>query len=238
MNMKTPEMSVKKGRALVSPSMMCADFLNLDRDIQLFEEYNIPLLHIDIMDGHYVPNFTLGPDYCAALARRTSIPLDIHLMIEDVDKYAPIFCAFGSPWVCFHPEVSYHPLRTLNLIKASGGKPGIAIDPAMPVEHYKYLLDQVDFVCVMTVNPGYAGQKLIPSALGKIAELRNYLDQNHLKALIEVDGNVSWENIPAMIEAGADILVAGTSSLFGKDGSRQDNFQRMEKLLADYPGRK
>ncbi len=220
--------------------MMCADFLNLDRDIQLFEKHNIPLLHIDIMDGHYVPNFTLGPDYCAALAKRTTIPLDIHLMIEDVDRYAPVFCAFGSPWVCFHPEVSYHPLRTLNLIKASGGKPGIAIDPAMPVEHYKYLLDQVDFVCVMTVNPGYAGQKLIPSALGKIAELRNYLDSRQLEVLIEVDGNVSWENIPAMIEAGADVLVAGTSSLFGKDGSREENFQRMEKMLADHPspGRK
>jgi len=218
--------------------MMCADFLNLDRDIRLFEEHNIPLLHIDIMDGHYVPNFTLGPDYCAALAKRTAIPLDIHLMIEDVDRYAPLFCAFGSPWVCFHPEVSYHPLRTLNLIRTSGGKPGIAIDPAMPLEHYKYLLDQVDLVCVMTVNPGYAGQKLIPSALKKIAELRKYLDDNGLAALIEVDGNVSWDNIPAMLDAGADILVAGTSSLFGKDGSREENFIRMEQVLADYTGRK
>jgi ribulose-phosphate 3-epimerase len=214
--------------------MMCADFLNLKKEIALFESNGIPLLHIDIMDGHYVPNFTLGPDFCARIAEWTRIPLDIHLMIENVDAYAPIFSSFGSPWVCFHPEVAYHPLRTIALIRSSGGRPGIAIDPALPIDQYRYLLGEVDLVCVMAVNPGYAGQKLIPSAIGKIAELRAYLDRNGLKALIEVDGNVSWANIPAMLEAGADLLVAGTSSLFSREGSRQENLRRMTEMLCGF----
>ncbi len=218
---------------LLSPSVMCADFLNLDREIELFERLKVPFLHIDIMDGHYVPNFTLGPDFCARLAARTSIPLDIHLMIEDVDTYIPVFAGFNSPWICFHPEVSYHPLRTINLIRSRGARPGIAIDPAASVEQFKYLLPEVDLVCVMTVNPGYSGQKLIPATLEKIAELRDYLTRARLDTLIEVDGNVSWEHIPAMVKAGADVLVAGTSSVFSREASREENMRRMGKLLGE-----
>ncbi len=227
-------MSNKNRTVHISPSMVCADFMHLDQEIGLFEKYHIPFLHIDIMDGHYVPNFTLGSDFCARLVARTSIPLDIHLMIENVDTYAPLFCSFGSPYVCFHPEVSYHPLRTIALIRSSGGKPGIALDPATPIEQYKYLLPEVDLVCIMTVNPGYAGQTLIPSALDKIVELRTYLDRNGLSPLIEVDGNVSWKNIPPMVSAGAEILVAGTSSLFSKEGEREDNLKRICRLASSY----
>jgi ribulose-phosphate 3-epimerase len=222
----------------LSPSIMCADFLNLDRDISLFESSSVPFLHIDIMDGHYVPNFTLGPDFCARLAERTSIPLDIHMMIENVDDYVPVFAKFNTPWICFHPETAWHPLRTIDLIRSCGARPGIAIDPALPLAQFRHLLDAVDLVCLMTVNPGYAGQKLIPSTLGKLAELRGYLAGEGLDTLIEVDGNVSWENIPAMVKAGADVLVAGTSSLFSKSPSRKENMERMTSLLGSLaPGR-
>ncbi len=217
----------------ISPSMMCADFLNLEKDIALFEKHRIPLLHIDIMDGHYVPNFTLGPDYCARLAQRTTIPLDIHLMIENVDAYVPVFAAFAAPYISFHPEVAYHPLRTIDLIRSCGGRPGIVLDPATPVESLKHLARAVDLVCVMTVNPGYAGQKLIPGMIDKIAELRAYLAAVNPGAAIQVDGNVSWANIPPMIEAGADILVAGTSSLFSKEADRETNLIRMARLCAE-----
>ena len=192
------------------------------------------MIHIDIMDGHFVPNFTLGPDFCAAVAAGTDIPLDIHLMIEDVDAYAPVFARFKSPWISFHPETAYHPLRSLSLIRSCGAKPGIAVDPAVTIESLKYLLPEVDLVCVMAVNPGYAGQRLIPSMIGKIAELREYLDREGLGARLEVDGNVSWDNIPPMVEAGAEVLVAGSSSLFEKGGAREAGMRRMRGLLASF----
>lgn len=224
-------MPEKAQAILISPSMMCADFMHLEQEIRLFEKYNIPLLHIDIMDGHYVPNFTLGPDFCRRVSQASSIPLDIHLMIEDVDRYIPIFAAFGNPYLCIHPEVSYHPLRSIALIRSEGARPGIAIDPAQPLDQLKYLLPEVEMVCVMTVNPGYSGQKLIPSTLEKIRELAEYRTEQNLDFLIEIDGNVSWENIPAMIDAGGEVLVAGTSSIFSPAISREEGLQRIGELI-------
>lgn len=215
----------------IAPSMMCADFLHLGRELDLMREEGVDYLHVDVMDGRYVPNFTLGPDFCRALAGYSPIPLDIHLMIEGVDAHAPSFAKIPNAVVTFHPEVSYHPLRSLDLIKSCGARAGIAIDPAMPLEAVSELLPHVSFVCVMTVNPGYAGQKLVPNTIGKIRALAALIADKGLRIEIEVDGNVSWENIPRMVEAGAEVLVAGSSSLFAKGADLRENIRRMRRMI-------
>ncbi|MDR0362952.1 MAG: ribulose-phosphate 3-epimerase [Planctomycetota bacterium] len=220
-------------KVLISPSMMCADFLALRGDLDVMAKEGVELLHIDVMDGHYVPNFTLGPDYCRALAADGRIPLDIHLMIENVDAFVERFSGFPGGYLSFHPETQYHPQRTLQLIAQHGMLPGIGVAPSYSVARAKPLLPYVRLVCVMTVNPGYAGQKLIPEAMDKIGELRDYREKAGLDFLVEVDGNVSWENIPKMVKAGADALVAGTSSLFRKDEALADNIKRMREAIAE-----
>jgi len=215
----------------ISPSMMCADFLHLEEEVRLLEAHGVEWLHIDVMDGHYVPNFTLGIDYCRALAGATRIPFDVHLMIEHPERHIEAFCALPGARVTFHPETVYQPVRLIERIRELGASPGFAIDPAQPVEQFRHLIPLVDQVLVMTVNPGYAGQKLIPHCLKKITEVRDFLKRESLTADIEVDGNVSWDNIPKMIDAGADILVVGTSSLFEKHRARQQSLRDLRSLL-------
>jgi ribulose-phosphate 3-epimerase len=217
----------------LAPSMMCADFMHLSRDVDILIKNKVEYLHIDIMDGHYVPNFTLGVDYCKSLAAYTPIPLDIHLMIENVDAYAPAFCQFKNAMVSFHPEVSYHPIRTIQLIKSFGVRVGIGIDPAMPLESVKDMLPEVDMICVMTVSPGYAGQKVIPHAIDKMREITDHIAEKGYKIEIEVDGNVSWENLPLMLKAGAETFVAGSSSLFEKGGNLHENIARFRRICAE-----
>ena len=218
----------------LSPSMMCADFLNIKQDLDIFEQYKIDLLHVDIMDGHYVPNYTLGIDFCKSLKSYTSIPLDIHLMIENVDQYIEKFCQFEGAWISFHPETTWHPVRTIEVIKSFNCKAGIALDTSIGVEQYKELYGLVDFVVVMTVTPGYAGQKLLSFCLDKIVQLKEHFTQNNIEADIEVDGNVSWENIPVMVDAGATMLVNGSSSVFDKYYSRPEAIEKVKKILAVY----
>ncbi|XOV90940.1 MAG: ribulose-phosphate 3-epimerase [Bacteroidota bacterium] len=222
---------MSKRKILLSPSMMCADFLDLRKELDVLVKHQVEMLHIDIMDGQYVPNFTLGADLAKTMYKYSKIPLDYHLMIENVDQSLSIFSGIEGSTITFHPETSRHPVRTIQAIRDSGCKPSIAIDPAIPIDEMKHLLPLVDMVCVMTVNPGYSGQKVIPFCIDKIAELRKWKQENHPELLIEVDGNVSWENIPKMIQSGADILVLGTSSIFNTHQSREQAFMELEKVM-------
>jgi len=218
-------------RVGIAPSMMCADFINLGKELDIMKAEGVDCLHVDIMDGHYVPNYTLGPDFCRRLADYSPLPLDIHLMIENVDAHAPLFAKLPGARVSFHPEAVWHPLRTIELIKSCGAQAGIAVDPALPLAAVEDMLPYVSLVCIMTVNPGYAGQALIPPALDKLRALADLVRERGLDIQVEVDGNVSWENIPRMIDAGADLLVAGTSSLFDGKGDLRANLRRMRSAI-------
>ncbi|RCH55346.1 ribulose-phosphate 3-epimerase [Mucilaginibacter hurinus] len=216
----------------IAPSMMCVNFLDVKSELDVFKQFDIDLLHVDIMDGRYVPNFTLGIDFAKSLVSYSDIPLDFHLMVEDVDNYLDIFCSIPGSIVTFHPETSRHPVRTIQRIRQAGCKPGLAIDPALPIDSLKHLLPLVDQVCVMSVNPGYAGQPLLAFCIDKIKEVRYWLNKFESNAEIEIDGNVSWDNIPGMIEAGAEILVVGTSSVLGANQDRVKSMSRLKSLLS------
>ncbi len=216
----------------ISPSMMCADFLNIKACLDIFSEEGIDYLHIDVMDGHYVPNIGLGADFCRVLAGYTDIPLDIHLMVENVDLLIPQFAEFAHAVISFHPEVSRHPLRTIQLIHSFGARAGVALDPSLNVEQTRYLLSEADMVCVMTVNPGFAGQEVIPGMIEKLGNVSAYCRKMGYAIEVEVDGNVSWENIPKMVKAGADVFVAGTSSIFMGGTDMGENIKRFQSLIS------
>ena len=201
----------------ISVSMMCADFLNLEKNIREFEACGVEYLHIDIMDGSFVPNYTLGVDFCKVLKQATSIPLDLHLMINEPERKLEWFVdAIGEgDYVSIHYESTVHVQRALKKIRDIGANPIIALNPATPITMLENILDDIDAVLIMTVNPGYAGQTLIPSTLEKIRKLRKYLDnEGYENIAIQADGNVSFENAKIMHEAGVNIFVAGSSSVF------------------------
>ena len=216
----------------ISPSVMCADLCNLETDIRDLETAGIDMLHFDLMDAHFVPNMPIGLALIQQLRTKTDAAFDIHLMVENNDFFVDAVAEIGVQQIAVHVESATHLDRTLSLIHARDIKAGAALNPATPLSALDYVLDRLDFVLIMTVNPGFAGQKVVPATLRKIAECRAFLGKRGLNLPIEVDGNVSFENIPKMVSAGADILVGGTSSVFHKSGSRAENIQRTRQAIA------
>lgn len=199
----------------LSASLMCADLLNMQRDLDELAAAGIEYLHFDIMDGHFVPNMMLPPDFARAIRRGSPLPFDIHLMVESPEKIIPLFDIREGDIVSIHYESTPHVQRALSLVKDRGGMAVLALNPATPIESAREVLPDIGAVLLMTVNPGYAGQKLVPQGIDKIRRMRAYLDDlGYDKVLIEVDGNCSFENAPKMRKAGADIFVVGSSSVF------------------------
>lgn len=211
--------------------MACADILNLERDVHCLEEAEIELLHIDIMDGTFVPNFCLNIDILRALSKLTDIPLECHLMINDPERYVEEIADAGAKYLSIHYEATPHAQRALAFIRHNGMKAGIALNPATPVDVLNYIIDDLDLVTLMMINPGFSGQKLIPSMIRKIEETRSYLDSRGKKNVeILVDGNVSIANIPSMVKAGATILVGGTSSVFREGYPIKESVELVKSL--------
>ena len=201
----------------IVPSIFAADFTRLGEEIRRVEEAGVAMIHVDIMDGHFVPNFTMGTPITESVRRITSLKLDHHLMIEDPDTYAPIFIKAGADTITVHYEVCRNLDRTLHMIQEHGAKAGVAINPATPVGLLDEVLDLVDYVLVMSVNPGYGGQKFIPKTLEKVRKLALTREQRNLKFAIEIDGGVGQENIGEVARAGVDWVVAGSSVFNTKD---------------------
>ncbi len=200
---------------LIAPSILSADFGCLADQVKQVAEGGADLIHVDVMDGHFVPNITIGPLVVEAVKRSATLPLDVHLMIDNPEKYVDRFIEAGASWLSFHVEATNHAHRLVQRIKEyPGTKAGIALNPATPVTHLQYILENLDFVLVMSVNPGFGGQKFIPGSLSKIEVVRHMIDSQGFDVRIEVDGGISDKNADKVVLKGADILVAG-SAVFG-----------------------
>jgi ribulose-phosphate 3-epimerase len=201
-------------KKLIAPSILSADFSRFAEEIKAVEKAGADWIHIDVMDGHFVPNITVGPLIVEAVSRVTPLPLDVHLMIENPDQYLDAFIEAGSHLLTVHVEASRHLQRTLSYIRERGCKAGVSLNPATPLSNLDYVLPDVDMVLIMSVNPGFGGQKFIPQTLGKIRELRRIVENYGQGIILEVDGGVTIENIGELAGIGVDVFVSG-SSIFG-----------------------
>jgi ribulose-phosphate 3-epimerase len=218
----------------IAPSILSADFGRLGEEVRAVIAAGADLIHFDVMDNHYVPNLTIGPPVCEGIRPHASVPIDVHLMVKPVDRIVPDFARAGAGIISFHPEASDHVDRTISLIRDHGCKAGLVFNPATPLDYLDYTLDKIDLVLLMSVNPGFGGQKFIPSVLDKIAQVRRRVDAatqaTGRDVWVEVDGGVKVDNIAAIAAAGADTFVAG-SAIFGS-GDYAKTIAEMRAALA------
>lgn len=214
---------------MIAPSILSADFARLGEEIDAVSRAGADVIHVDVMDGHFVPNITIGPPVVSAIKKITDLPLDVHLMISEPDRYVDDFAASGADWITVHVETCHHLHRTIHRIKELGKKAGAVLNPATSLETLDYILDDVDLVMLMSVNPGFGGQSFIPGTLAKTRRLKQMIEERGLAVGIEIDGGVSPRTIGSIAEAGANIFVAGSAVFGKKDYAREIN--EMKKIL-------
>lgn len=219
-------------KKLITPSILSADFGNLAREVKAVEEAGADMIHVDVMDGHFVPNITIGPLVVEAVRRNTRLPIDVHLMIENPQDFVAAFVKAGAQWVSVHVEEGYHLDRTLGQIRGLGAKAGVVLNPATPLAAIGPVLSAVDYVLLMTVNPGFGGQRFIPYCKDKIRQLRKTIDQTHSGVMLEIDGGVTVANISELSQCGADVFVTG-SAVFGSENYKK-TIAAMKKAIG-YP---
>jgi ribulose-phosphate 3-epimerase len=205
---------------LIAPSILSADFARLGEEIKAVEAAGADWIHVDVMDGHFVPNITIGPLIVEAVRPVTSLPIDVHLMIENPDHFIPDFAKAGADWISVQLEASVHLNRSVQLIRQCGAKPGVVLNPSSPIEALEWIIEDLDYVLIMSVNPGFGGQKFIPNSLEKVKQLHELIKAKKLNTLIQIDGGVNDKTIADIAAAGVDIFVAG-SAIFGSDNYQE-----------------
>jgi ribulose-phosphate 3-epimerase len=221
----------------IAPSILSADFARLGEEVDAVLRDGADIVHFDVMDNHYVPNLTIGPLVCEALRKHgVTAPIDVHLMIQPVDRIVPDFAAAGATYISFHPEATEHIDRTIGLIREHGCKPGLVFNPATPLDYLDYTLQDLDMVLIMSVNPGFGGQKFIPTALRKLTEARRRIEASGRAVRLEIDGGVKTDNIRAIAAAGADTFVAGSAIFRSKDYAQTIRAMRAEIEAAKKAG--
>jgi ribulose-phosphate 3-epimerase len=218
----------------IAPSILSADFARLGEEVDNVLKAGADIVHFDVMDNHYVPNLTIGPLVCEALRKHgVTAPIDVHLMVKPVDRIIPDFAKAGATYITFHPEGSEHVDRSLQLIRENGCKSGLVFNPATPLDYLKYVIDKVDMVLLMSVNPGFGGQSFIPTALDKLREARKIIDESGRDIRLEIDGGVKVDNIREIAEAGADTFVAGSAIFGAKSESDPNVYDTVVKKMRD-----